>query len=1484
MNISTTQYSIYSLVVLAIACLVAVGPAYAQNAQPGPVSYPKIILQGEDDASTPGDERIERIDIDVLFTNAEGGRFELTHAEIASGTAVAVKHTRTTLTLTAEAQGIATVVAYARDLTNDVEVSHTLLVQVVVPSSPPEFKSIKLDSTVVTNREFTIVASVSDNSGFDKDIDTIRLFWGYEKDKLQLFGPAKGLPLSDKDEAVDVSFTFPPGALNQSGRVYFELEVVDTRISKPDDVTINSTGKPFNEIPNVSFEEYFTFREYQSNADTVGTIKAVEWPTSDHPEHFCGDGTCPNSFVVEINEPPRVDNPIPDTTRSPVEPPLIIDLTPVFSDSNEDSLAYSAFNLNPGVAEAFVENDTLIVNMLTDDSTTVAVTATDPDGEQVTDSFRINEVLAGCQIAKSLPDAIVPPNLEIDLTSFFVDCENAEFTATSSDDTKAVATVRNDSLFVSGESPGTAEITVEALLPTGEVIEDSFDVRVNTPPRIIGDGLLDALLLYLPGSDTSFTLNNYFEDDDGDELTYTVSNSDPTVVRTDTSDGSLQLSPQKIGVAEITVTASDGREETSDIISIEVKPNLPPVIVDSIPDYTVGLNSPELKNDLKRVFADPTPGDVLEFIDPISSNTSVASVEVDGDTLRVQPKDNPGTATIKITATDGYGSVTDSFEVTVSPDPVCRVANQIPDSDLPPDLAIDLTNVFDCENGTYAASSSVPEVADVRIENDTLIVIGESSGQAEISVLAENEYESVSLSFAVTVSSSCEVVEAIDDHTVLPDSLLSFDLLTVFACENATYEAFSSDMTIAIAEIDNDTLRIKSIRPDSVEITVSAENGSGVASHDFKVIVENNAPVVNTDFGEPLTDTTEVDFGTQRFLVNDLFIDRDGHALKFTSVSSLNPAFARVWLSQDSSTVTFDIFAPGSGSIEVEVTDSYDSTSVSLKYRTRLSQFSTVREAASEQHPLPVASTFRTIEVNSAKEIVLYYRKGGSDFVQGVMDSLQTVDDSTTFGFSIPPEFITEEGIEFFAEAVYATTSNKGDRQSANIQLNDARLPTAIPAEKHRLISFPLEIDGKRADSVFVDNLGGFNITRWRLFEAIQTEEGSCEPNDKDFNDWIEDQDTLRVEPGKAYWMISRNDIATNTINTGPGLTNQIHKPFAIELHRGWNLIGNPFAFAIHQSKIHHDPPLDWPDGRLFAHDGNGWIPTDIADWIEPYEGYAICSPEGGTLSIDPSYYDPSAATSTQPLTTATWAINISAKSRQARDTQNIASVMKEASLEMDLMDSIEPPWWHEFVSVYFPHPEWRNSSSRYQSDVRPEPAEGEVWDFEVVANTRDLVSLAFEGIDGVPEHFEVWLIDPLTQTLHDLRTSPSYVVAGASVASPRAFQLVVGNADFQLKKRAELDILPENTELLPNFPNPFNPSTTIPFNLDEPQPVTLEIYNALGRRVALLVRGEEKAAGRHVALWNGRNDAGQSVASGLYFIRFQAGQQVQTRKTMLVR
>lgn len=108
-------------------------------------------------------------------------------------------------------------------------------------------------------------------------------------------------------------------------------------------------------------------------------------------------------------------------------------------------------------------------------------------------------------------------------------------------------------------------------------------------------------------------------------------------------------------------------------------------------------------------------------------------------------------------------------------------------------------------------------------------------------------------------------------------------------------------------------------------------------------------------------------------------------------------------------------------------------------------------------------------------------------------------------------------------------------------------------------------------------------------------------------------------------------------------------------------------------------------------------------------------------------------------------------------------------------------------------------------------------------------------------------------------------------VQSPTA---VEGESDFPI---------PQQVTLLPNYPNPFNARTVIRYALDKEAFVSLDIFDLLGRRVKTLFTASQKA-GLHQVAWEGTDDRGRTVPSGIYFVRLTAGAQVQRGRMLLLK
>jgi hypothetical protein len=164
------------------------------------------------------------------------------------------------------------------------------------------------------------------------------------------------------------------------------------------------------------------------------------------------------------------------------------------------------------------------------------------------------------------------------------------------------------------------------------------------------------------------------------------------------------------------------------------------------------------------------------------------------------------------------------------------------------------------------------------------------------------------------------------------------------------------------------------------------------------------------------------------------------------------------------------------------------------------------------------------------------------------------------------------------------------------------------------------------------------------------------------------------------------------------------------------------------------------------------------------------------------------------------------------------------------------------------------STSSEFSCDVNS---------FSLAAGANQLLNISFTPVQSGVRSGWLRLInnDPMRDTLNIYLMGIGEGVSGldAKLSLPRVF------AVHQ------------------NYPNPFNPVTTIHYELPRSSEVRLVIYNLLGQEVRTLLNSPIEA-GRHQVVWNGTNDSGVTVASGIYIYRFEAGKYSKVMKMILVK
>ena len=161
------------------------------------------------------------------------------------------------------------------------------------------------------------------------------------------------------------------------------------------------------------------------------------------------------------------------------------------------------------------------------------------------------------------------------------------------------------------------------------------------------------------------------------------------------------------------------------------------------------------------------------------------------------------------------------------------------------------------------------------------------------------------------------------------------------------------------------------------------------------------------------------------------------------------------------------------------------------------------------------------------------------------------------------------------------------------------------------------------------------------------------------------------------------------------------------------------------------------------------------------------------------------------------------------------------------------------------------------------------------------------DGAGNALDHMNI-VIQPSSFMQFDLRFAPtqagsfegSLIINTDDANNPNIVITLTGSAS---PVSIDDPIQPAVTALKGNYPNPFNPRTTISYSVKEQGPVSIGIYNLKGQLVKTLV-SETKAAGNHSVVWEGDDDGGRQVSSGIYLYKMYSGKYTSTKKMIMMK
>jgi hypothetical protein len=358
------------------------------------------------------------------------------------------------------------------------------------------------------------------------------------------------------------------------------------------------------------------------------------------------------------------------------------------------------------------------------------------------------------------------------------------------------------------------------------------------------------------------------------------------------------------------------------------------------------------------------------------------------------------------------------------------------------------------------------------------------------------------------------------------------------------------------------------------------------------------------------------------------------------------------------------------------------------------------------------------------------------------------------------------------------------------------------------------------------------------------------------------------VQAGEGIFLIRKGSFTVaNRQTTLPPLIGD--SAATMLLHAGWNIVANPFHQNVQWTNILTANALPLTT-RRFEYLGEYDYDSVSLDF-QPFRGYFFFN-AFNFASLRIPYPFSSAAPNVPPF--VGWRVQLKLRTQSNSDQHNYLGISPAADVGLDTLESRKPPFLFDHNSLSFQRPEWDARYPSFAEDYRPELGDGQAWDFVVETPTNQQAQLMLAGIEHVPSGFDVVLINLSNTTPVDVRRVQH--IEFAPVKPTTRFKFIVGTPGFIAQQTSKL--LPDRFALLPNYPNPFNPVTTIEFHVPQQSAVVLRIYDLLGSEVETLVR-DEKLPGVYSVLWNATG-----YASGVYFYRMSAAGFEETRKLLVIR
>jgi len=247
-------------------------------------------------------------------------------------------------------------------------------------------------------------------------------------------------------------------------------------------------------------------------------------------------------------------------------------------------------------------------------------------------------------------------------------------------------------------------------------------------------------------------------------------------------------------------------------------------------------------------------------------------------------------------------------------------------------------------------------------------------------------------------------------------------------------------------------------------------------------------------------------------------------------------------------------------------------------------------------------------------------------------------------------------------------------------------------------------------------------------------------------------------------------------------------------------------------------------------------------------------------------------------------------------DHENWLGVSSAAGEEWDELEWSEPPAaLGNFVALRFDRSMWQRFGGEYTTDFRPPSAAAQSWAFEIVSGVEGWTVEFWLEAHGVWPHEKIFVLQEegaasARVLAFDEATNTSTKISFRSGRAARRFVLWTGSKEQLEEQGMSALIVPAHFALAPAYPNParlHEPRDAVSafrFSIPEASEIDLRIYDVLGRQVRGLILKQFYTPGHYEALWDGKDDSGRAVASGVYLYHMAAANFQATQKLIVLK